>query len=163
MNSPAGPDERALRAHIQSPRFTAGADAGRWRVIKVEWPIVLVAVSAAAREGSPSEYYLRLTVDGYPGAGITATPWDTTTNAQLAEAARPAGVIAGWVFRVDWNAGTALYAPWDRTAMPGHVGWASTHPGQIWTPQRDLTFFLECVWEVLNADDYKGSKASQTS
>jgi hypothetical protein len=163
MSPSIDPDQRAFAAHRRSARFLAGVDAGRWRVVKSEWPIVLVAVAAAPRPGSPAEYFLRLTADGYPTAGITAAPWDPEADTLLAAEDRPTGEIAGHVFRSDWNGGTALYAPWDRVALPGHTDWPTTHPTQVWTPARDLTFFLECVWEVLNSDDYKGKAVAQAA
>jgi hypothetical protein len=163
MSLSIDPDQRAFLAHVRSARFLAGVDAGRWRLVKTDWPTVLVAVAAARRAGSPSEYFLRLTADGYPAAGITAAPWDPRSDTLLAPTDRPTGVVAGHVFRTDWNEGKALYAPWDRAALPGHTDWPATHPTLTWTSTRDLTFFLECVWEVLNSGDYKGNGKAQAA
>jgi len=154
------PDERAFRAHLETARFLSGADAGQWRILSIDWPIVFVALSAAPRINSPSEYVLRVDACGYPTTSATACVWDLSTNAALLAEERPAGHIADQVFRTDWSNGEALYAPWDRMALPGHEAWATSHPELLWTPDRDFTFYLENVWEVLNADDYTGKRSA---
>lgn len=150
------PDERALRDHLQSTRFQGGVDGGRWRLQSLSWPIAMIAIAAAPRNSAPDEYLLRFDLDGYPQRGPTATPWDGGANCLLPEDRRPKGERASHIFRTDWEEGQALYAPWDRVALDGHADWPTRYPMQAWNPQRDLAFYLQNVWEVLNADDYLG-------
>ena len=150
------PDERAVRADLQSERFQLGVDGGRWRLLWLEWPVGLFAVTAAERAGSPIEYALRVDFSGYPQRAPTATPWDVDRNERLATDKRPKGCRVGRVFRTNWEKGQALYAPWDRVALEGHPNWASEHTVYAWHPQRDIAFFLGCVYELLNDDDYIG-------
>jgi len=41
------PDERALRADIAKPAFRLAQAEGRWHLVGIAWPHVLVAVTAA--------------------------------------------------------------------------------------------------------------------
>jgi len=151
------PGERSMRAHIVGARFQSGVDDKRWRLISLEWPNALIAVSAATREKGPAEYVLRFDLSGYPLPGITAGVWDLSANALLAEEFRPKGDRAGRVFRADWESGRALYAPWDYVALSSHGQWPGQYPLHAWNGNRDLTFYLVNTWEVLNDDEYLGS------
>jgi hypothetical protein len=150
------PAERTVRVDLESARFCAGVDAGRWRLIFLEWPHALIAVAAAPRDGAPDEFVLRFDLSGYPQPGPTAGLWDMSTNASLAVARRPKGEWASQVFRADWEGSRALYAPWDRVALDSHQNWIREHPLYAWHARRDLTFYLTNVWEVLNDDAYLG-------
>lgn len=150
------PDERAARAALDSPRFLSGADAGRWRLASLEWPIAVCAVSAAPRANAPNEYGLRIDLSGYPQHAPTAEPWCLNQGMRLPPDQRPKGERVGHAFRTDWEEGRALYVPYDRVALSGHPGWPSRHRAYVWHPERDIAFFLGCVHELLNNDDYLG-------
>lgn len=150
------PDERALTADLTGVRFQEAAHRGFWRQVSLDWPFVLIAVSAAPRPGSPTEFLLRIECSGYPAQAPTGCPWDAEANAVLGPDKRPKGERAGQVFRPDWREGRALYAPWDRTGLTEHPGWAAAHALWAWHPGRDISFFLRNVHELLNDDDYKG-------
>lgn len=152
----AAPDERSLASDLEGVRFRDGADRGFWRLVSLDWPFALIAVSAAPRTGGPTEFLLRIDCTGYPVEAPTACPWDALTNAPLAEDKRPRGERVGPVFRADWRGGRALYAPWDRTGLSEHPGWSREHPLWAWHAGRDISFFLENVHELLNDDDYDG-------
>jgi hypothetical protein len=152
------PDERALREHLRGGRFQSGAAAGHWRLISVDWPFALVAVSAAPRPNGPTEFVLRFELSGYPNSAPTGGLWDITTNASPPADRRPKGERAAQLFRSDgWTGGaTAMYAPWDRLGLQAHPDWAEKYPHDAWNPTRDLSFILARLHEVLNADDYLG-------
>lgn len=150
------PDERAFRGDAADARFVAGVSAGRWRIVEVAWPFVVFAIAAASRDNSPREFFLRSNLAGYPFVAPTSTPWDAAQNQQLPAAARPKGERVGRVFRVDWEEGRALYAPYDRVALDSHPNWKQEHPGQAWTDQRDVAWLLAVVSDLLNDDDYLG-------
>ena len=153
------PDERALDEHLRGGRFLSGVAAGRWRLVSVEWPVAMIAVTAAERPGSPSEFALRFELSSYPHTAPTGGLWDLSTNESLAADRRPKGERVAQLFRTDgWTGGaTAMYAPWDRMGLLAHSDWATQYPLEAWTRQRDLSFILAHVYEVLNADDYLGT------
>ena len=152
------PDERALIEHLRGGCFLAGVAAGRWRLVSAEWPVAMIAVTTAERPGSPSEFVLRFELSGYPHTAPMGGLWDLSTNASLAADRRPKGERVAQLFRTDnWMGGaTAMYAPWDRMGLQAHREWATQYPLEAWTRQRDLSFILAHVYEVLNADDYLG-------
>lgn len=152
------PDERALHEHLVGGRFQAGVHAGRWRLDSVAWPIALVVVSAARRPESPDEFTIRFDLQGYPNNAPTGGIWDTASNATLAADKRPTGGRASLVFRYEGGGcgPTAMYAPWDRMGLACHPEWQTSAPHLAWHAGRDLTFVLDHVHEIFNADDYLG-------
>lgn len=152
---PLGPDQRAVLEHLRSARFQSGLDGGKWRLISIDWPHLLIAVTAASRERAPSEFVLRFDLTGYP-QNATASIWDCDANALLAAELRPKGVHVGHVFRSDWEGGRALYAAWDSVALNSHGDWPQRYPHYSWNPKRDLTFYLAHVFDLLHDDEYTG-------
>ncbi len=150
------PDERALHQALKSGRFRAGEASGRWKLIELEWPEGVFAIAAAPRDGSPDEFCLKLNFEDYPRQAPTATPWHLGRNEMLASDERPKGTRAAKTFRTDWKEGKALYTAYDREGLATYPGWADQYPLSAWHAERDVAFFLECVYELLNADDYEG-------
>lgn len=152
------PDERAVRAHLDSGAFLAGVAAGRWSVLEVAWPHVTIMVSAAPREAAPRGYAIRFELTGYPTTAPTGCIWDIERNEPLAAGLRPKGDEVARLFRVDgWAAApNAMYAPWDRLALPGHDRWLTDAPHLAWHPGRTLTFILNELHRIFHADAYLG-------
>lgn len=151
------PDERALRSDLASGGFRAGEAAGRWRLVDIAWPHVTVAITAGSRPDSPGEFVVRFECTGYPHTAPTGSIWDLETDASMPADRRPKGEHAAKLFRADgWQGGTAMYAPWDRAGLRAHPDWAQKYPLSAWNPTRTLTFIVDNVHEVLNADDYLG-------
>ena len=99
------PDEKALRADLESGRCLAGEARKRWRLASVEWPGVQIGITA--RDGQ--EFVLRFDCSGYPQTPPTARLWDAERNAPLEVALWPKGggrIAAG--FNPHWNSGVAL-------------------------------------------------------
>ncbi|SCM70214.1 conserved hypothetical protein [uncultured Pleomorphomonas sp.] len=149
----AGPDERALRADLARPAFRLAQSEGRFRLISITWPIVLLGISAIDGQ----EYVLRFDCSGYPALAPTARPWDAQCNVPLPFDRWPRGKggRVGAVFRPDWKEGTALYLPCDRVSREGHDNWRTETPTMIWRPDRGITQYLEIVHELLNCGDYQ--------
>ena len=145
------PDENALRADIAKAAFRAGAAEGRWRLIDIAWPYILISVTQDARE-----YVLLFNCAGFPVSPPTAGPWDRERGAQLAVDLWPRsrGGRVGAVFRSDWKGGSALYLPCDRESIAGHDNWRTQMPSKIWKPAAGLIQYLELVHELLNCADY---------
>jgi hypothetical protein len=150
------PDERKLRSDLAAPAFVLGAEAGRWRLVSIAWPNAVIAVTAARREESPKEFFLRFDLTRYPLDAPTATPWDPDAETMLPAEKRPKGNRVGMVFRSDWESGKALYIPCDRVAFRGHEAWAQQHSQWAWAPGKDITLYLRLVHQRLNDPDYLG-------
>ncbi|WP_291305934.1 hypothetical protein [Devosia sp. 67-54] len=153
------PDERALRSYLEAASFRLAVHTGRWRALLVAWPYVIIEVAAAPRPRAPSHYALRFNCAGFPSVPPTAQPWSVETNNPLPFARWPNGrsrVPA--VFRPDWKNGTCLYLPCDRESIVGHDNWRQEHPDLIWRADQGLALYLRAVHELLNSDDYTGTR-----
>jgi hypothetical protein len=156
-DAPQTPDERVFRQHLEGGAFLRGAARGRWRLVKIAWPHAVIAVSAAAREGSPSEYGFRFELTNYPQVP-TAQPWDLALDRPLDPGRWPTGRSRlACAFNPGWNA-QALYIPCDRQAIQGHDAWLTQHPSMIWRPTGDITQYLSVLYELLNSGDYSGAR-----
>lgn len=151
------PDEKALRADLESGRFLAGEARKRWRLVAIEWPFVQIGI--IAKDGF--EFVLRFDCSAYPQIPPTARLWDAARNVALAfsDWPRGGGRIAA-VFNPNWKSGVALYLPCDRTAIEGHDNWRHEHPSKIWNPARGITQYLEIVHELLQSRDYVARAAA---
>lgn len=147
---PPSPAERTFLAHLRRAEFEAAVAARRWRLVELDWPVALIAVSAAERPKAPQEFVLRFDLMGYPSEAPTAIPFDLETGARLAPEKLPKGprLSGNMAFRPDWP---GLYLPVDRTALNGH-NWRTWR----WDDTRDISFYLRLVYELLNAEDYAG-------
>lgn len=160
MGSVIAPDHRSLLEHLESAPFLLGVAEGRWRLVEVEWPHVVIAISAAPRPNSPAEYVMRFECSGYP-VGATGRPWDVERKCPLEPRRWPGGknrVPAA--FRTDWNGGTCLYLPCDKIAIAGHDNWLTQLPSMCWSRARGIVSYLEVVSELLNSNDYTGVRSA---
>lgn len=148
----SAPDENAFEADVHKPAFRLGQIEGRWELVRVAWPYVLIAV--AARDGR--RFHLRFNCLGFPQLPPTAGLWDPERDAGIAANLWPRGrggrVTA--VFRSDWKNGTALYLPCDRESIVGHDNWRTEMPSKIWRPSDGIVQYLEIVYELLHCRDY---------
>ncbi len=146
------PDERALCADLEEPVFLLAEWEGRWRLVAIDWPYVLVTVRAR----DAWEFCFRFNCQNYPSSPPTGGPWDIDRNSILPfdQWPRGKGGRVSAVFRTDWKNGTALYLPCDRVSFEGHANWRNEMPSKIWRPDDGLTQYLELIYDLLNCGDY---------
>ena len=151
------PDEQAFLDEVAEGGFQLAVHLGRWRIVRIAWPIVEVEISAAPRPGALEAYCFRFDCAGYPQSPPTARPWVPATGAPLPFGQWPTGARrVSAVFRPDWQNGTCLYAPCDRVSIAGHANWRQEHPAYVWHPKKGLQQYLEFLHELLNSADYTG-------
>lgn len=146
------PDERAFQGDLEKGAFRMGQIEGRWHLYGVNWPFVLIGVTA--KDGH--EIVLRFNCSGYPQTAPTAGPWDVSRSTILAfdRWPRSKGGRVSAVFNPNWKSGTALYLPCDREAIGGHENWRTEMPSKLWNPTTGIVHYLELVHELLNCGDY---------
>jgi hypothetical protein len=138
----------ALRTHLQSGEYLRGVDSGRWKILKVHWPVVIVTVTV----GDGGLLGLHLDLTGYPAAAPAGIPWDVEKDAVLPTAQLPEGQWATETFRSAWCAqnGNALYLTCDRQAITTHhQNWPQENPGEAWHPNRTVVHYLQVVHKIL--------------
>jgi len=137
----ADPERQHLERDLEAADFEAGAGAGYWRLVGLDWPGLTVAVGC----GDGNELGLRVMVDGYPALAPAGEPWDLLEDKSLPAARWPQGGASPLVFRPDWSPGNANapYLACDRTALRTHPpAWADGHPDRAWHPGRTIAFYL---------------------
>ncbi len=148
------PDESLFKSHLEEAPFLSGSDAQKWglfgQVGEIAWPYAILWVAADPTILAAGRIYLRFDLTGYSADAPTACPWDIKAMARLENSLWPkrTGKYAK-VFRLDWN-GSALYAPVDRAAIPGHGQWQQQFPAWWWQPHFTIVKYLEFVHRCLN-------------
>lgn len=141
------PSLRRLQRDLVAADFESGVTSGLWRLIRLEWPQLLVAITA----GDGRELGMKLLVDNYPAQAPAGQPWDLQTDVALGSSHWPTGGTAPQVFRLDWSIanGNAPYMACDRIALGGHPDWPTSHPPRAWNPSRTIDFYLREVHHEL--------------
>lgn len=155
------PDQLVLQADLAAPEFRYGEIQGKWRHAATAWPHVTIAVSAAKRPNAPEKYGFRFECSGYRHTPVTAQPWDLQSGTALPPARWPTGrLLIPSVFRPEWKNGVCLYLPCDRMSIEGHGDWIHKHPNRLWQSQRGIICYLEQLHDLLNQDDYSGTRGA---
>jgi hypothetical protein len=140
-------DKNELEAHLNNGSFQIGVAKGRWKLVSLTWPNVLIEIGA--RDGR--RFTLRFDCTGYPKYPPTATLWDVDKHMQLPNQLWPQGGRVSQVFNPGWKGGAALYIPCDRISIEGHPNWYSEYTWLIWNAQRGLLQYIEAVYEILQS------------
>jgi hypothetical protein len=142
------PDQALLARDLAAPRVVAGIRAGKWRIIRHEFPDLVVSVSADTSEGRPAVCLtFRCQCDGYPGQAPYVELWDDATRTRPA----PPGLTSPGVADAlkDWGAYPegGVYRAWQRAAAT-HNGWAALRPDEAWHPGRTILYVLSKLHEL---------------
>jgi hypothetical protein len=149
------PAEELFRQDISGGEFSAGVDRGYWRLLALGWPVAIIAVVAAPRNGAPAAYAFRFDLTGYPEAP-TAQLWDVETNAPLPPPRWPGGGgRLAMAFNPAWRT-DAIYLPVDRAALQGHDAWRAKP--EVWDSGRDICQYLNLLRDLLQGESYTGAR-----
>ena len=156
------PDERLFREHVKRGIFLLGEADEKWHILSAVWPKVFIWVAAAARVNAPDGYTLRFDLSHYPQKAPTAQFWDSEANVPLPTARWPQGATGSRVARAfnhGWRC-DAIYMPCDRVALDGHGQWPAQYRRYLWTPNKDITFYLNIVYDLLHSAHYQGVRGA---
>lgn len=148
------PDEAALHQDLKSLAFRVGERRGKWELRGFKFPFVLCFVAAKPIAGGPAGFLLRSECAGYSGNAPTSQLWHGARDSVLPVEYRPRtsqGVMEAFK---DWQ--HCLYHPIDRVARQ-HNNWERDFPEKLWTPDKDITFLLETVHDLLHSSEYLGA------
>ena len=142
------PARNTLEAQLNSVRFLAGADAGRWELQLFDWPNVYVRVTGQDPDtGRTFTHDFRLECAGYPDPGPLVERWAYAGDATRGSQPAPPSVGSpGFIDAMkNWNSG--IYRAWSRGAAK-HNNWATIRPDQAWHPKRDIVFIMEHLYAL---------------
>lgn len=149
------PDQRRLEAHLNSPRFLAGVEEGRWSILHQKFPHVYVRVTGRDFESGHTETHdFHFTCENYPDTGPFVERWDFEAKA------RPPAPSVGDPGFVDalknWspgvpidNEGGGIYRAWQRHAA-AHNNWAQLRPEEAWHRDRIFSFIMEQLYVLVS-------------
>jgi hypothetical protein len=147
----ASPARRTLEAHLETVRFLAGIEDGRWSVLRLEWPNLYVRVTGRDLEtGQTLTHDSRLECEAYPDPGPFVERWAFADEPSFGS--RPPAPSEGSPGFIDakknWGVG-GIYRAWQRTAA-GHGDWARKRPDLAWHRQREIVFIMEQLYDLLS-------------
>jgi hypothetical protein len=146
----ADPSAARVAADLEELSFLNGCDAGRWRILSFNFPILLFAVSATEPDGKSSEYCFRAELSNFPAQAPMVQIWAPAGNGPLAPALRPKGGARVEKTFQCWSSDT-VYRPWDRMTGP-HNNNATSFPQLAWHPERRLSFIFEDLYGILGSN-----------
>lgn len=152
MDNPA---VTAIKVDLSASRFQAGVVRGLWRLISLEFPVLMIGIAATEADGTASEYFFHFELSGYPGIAPEVFIWDIETSQVLPVARRPKGCPRVTQAFIDWGSHT-VYRPWERHSG-AHNDWARKYPDLAWHSKRDITFILEDLHGLLNSNSLSRS------
>ncbi len=146
----ADPSIARVAADLEQGDFLGGCEAGHWRIVSFEFPILDFAISATEPDGTVSEYGFRADLSNYAAQAPMVRIWDHDGNVPLDVDRRPRGGPRVEKTFQHWGEDT-VYRPWDRKTGP-HNNNAGTFPHLAWNPERHLVFIFEDLHGILNSN-----------
>jgi hypothetical protein len=143
------PARRTLNAQLNSVRFLAGVEAGRWELLLLEWPHVYVRVSGHDPDtGRSFTHDFHFECTGFPDPGPFVERWsyvENATHGTLPPA--PSSGAPGFIEAMkEWSGG--IYRAWNRNAA-AHNDWAKKRPDEAWHPRREIVFIMEHLYALV--------------
>jgi hypothetical protein len=150
----ASASQRTLETQLNSVRFRAGVEQGRWKILRYAFPVLEVEVTAQAPYGDlTTSLEFQLLCDNFPAVGPFVQHWDHRLQQ------RPAPLTNSSPGVVDalktWNRdGTnnqygGIYRAWQRYAAQ-HNGWAAKRPEEAWRRDQHITFIMEHLYALVS-------------
>lgn len=151
----APPAKKTLETQLNSARFLAGVDAGRWELLRLDWPYGYVRVTGRDPDsGRRFAHDFRLECTGFPDPGPFVERWVYADNATHGSRPPPPsapgapGFIDGMK---EWDGGGGsggIYRAWSRGAAD-HNNWAGLRPDEAWHSRREIVFIMENLYALV--------------
>lgn len=150
----SSPDELTLRRQLETVAFVSGVETGRWEVLELEFPALVVRVNGSDFSGGTLvSMDFQLLCDSFPVVGPFVQSWNLASRCRPsppdASKAPPPLVDAFKEWTRDDNCGYGgIYRGWQRYAAI-HNGWAQKYPEDAWRRDRPLTFIMEKLYGLV--------------
>lgn len=145
-----GGDQAALLLHVRSARFRVGVEEGRWSVLQLAFPSLVVRVTGRNYDGIiTTTMDFQLLCDGFPVKAPFVQHWDFAAGQRpappIAPYAPPGVVDALKTWGETPSVYGGIYRAWQRHAAT-HNNWAAKRPDEAWHRQRHLVFIMEKLY-----------------
>ncbi|MER9243460.1 hypothetical protein [Mesorhizobium sp. M0633] len=143
------PAQRTLGFQLNSVRFLAGVDEGRWEVLAMAWPYLFVRIRVATGPEAIFTHDFRLECTGFPDPGPYVERWAYADNPEHGACpAAPGTGAPGFIDALkDWGGG--IYRAWNRGAAQ-HNDWWQKRPDEAWNRNREITFIMEQLYALVS-------------
>ncbi|TIL96287.1 MAG: hypothetical protein E5Y73_01895 [Mesorhizobium sp.] len=148
------PAQKTLVNQLNSVRFLAGVDEGRWEILAVAWPYLFVRIRVATGQAEVFTHDFRLECTGFPDPGPYVERWTYADDPQ--NGTRPAAPSAGAPGFVealkawgDGNSDGGIYRAWNRGAAQ-HNDWWRKRPDEAWHQNRAIIFIMEQLYALVS-------------
>lgn len=148
------PAQTTLVDQLNSVRFLAGVDEGRWEMLVLAWPYLFVRIRVVTGTGAVFTHDFRLECAGFPDPGPYVERWTYADDPQHGNhPAAPKAGAPGFVEALkDWggnNGDGGIYRTWNRGAAQ-HNDWWRKRPDEAWHRNREITFIMEQLYALVS-------------
>jgi hypothetical protein len=150
----ASAPQRALEAQLNSVRFQAGVEEGRWKILRYAFPMLEVLVTARhPYAGKSASFEFQLLCDNFPALGPFVQHWDHAAQQRPTPPTNSSpGVVDAlktWMRDGSNNEYGGIYRAWQRHAAL-HGNWAGKRPDEAWRRDRHITFIMEHLYALVS-------------
>ena len=142
--------QQTVMKDLESSAFQSGVMRGSWRVHSFQFPKLVIGVLGTEPDGSRKMYYFRYVLDNFPTSAPWVQIWNIEADQILPVAQRPKGNAKVERAFQSWSDDT-VYRPWERMAL-AHGDWVHKYASEAWHPGMTLTFTVEDLHGILNAN-----------
>jgi hypothetical protein len=144
--------QQTLDKQLRSVRFQAGAEQGRWKIMRYAFPALEVdVIGFDPSTGQATTLGFQLMCDNFPALGPFIQHWDHAGGNRPAPITDSSPGINDafktWGDSVPQYGG--IYRPWQRYAAL-HNDWAALRPDLAWRRDRHVTFIMERLYELVS-------------
>lgn len=149
----ASASQRSLEAQLNSVRFQAGIEEGRWKVLHYDFPVLVVRVTARDPcSGETASFEFQLLCDNFPAQGPFVQHWDHAAQRRPDSPTSGSPGVVDALKKWDRDDGKGyggIYRAWQRYAAL-HNNWASKRPDEAWRRDRPITFIMEHLYALVS-------------
>lgn len=142
--------QQTVMKDLDSSAFQSGVMRGNWKVHTFQFPKLVIRVLGTEPDGSRKVYYFRYLLDDFPTKAPWVQIWNIETDQVLLATLRPQGNAQVARAFQSWSDDT-VYRPWERKAL-AHGDWINKYAREAWRPGMTLTFTVEDLHGILNAN-----------
>jgi hypothetical protein len=149
----ASASQRSLEAQVNSLRFQAAVEEGRWKIVHYAFPTLEVEVTARdPYSDQTASFGFQLLCDNFPALGPFVQHWDHIARSRPSPLTESSpGVVDAlktWTRDGSTSEYGGIYRAWQRYGAL-HGDWAAKRPDESWRRDRHITFIMEHLYALV--------------